>query len=78
MGAARAAIEVTAGIIADEPLADHTRRWVISAEEWEQVQQDGKGGELLAVVNGQALGYASLLMLQPDRFNWVHADWIWF
>jgi hypothetical protein len=39
--------------------------------------EPGKQSEALATINGQAAGYAGLLMLQPDRFNWVRTDWLW-
>ena len=74
---ARVIIEVVAGLIPERPEAEFTRRWGITGREWEQADQEGKAGELLAERNGQAQGYAALLMLQPDRLNWVRTDWIW-
>lgn len=77
MSAARAVIEVTAGVIPDQPMVEYTRRWSITSDEWSQAQADEQAGELLATMNGKAQGYAALLMLQPDRLNWVRTDWIW-
>lgn len=31
----------------------------------------------MADYNGRALGYAGLLMLQPNRVNWVRTEWIY-
>jgi hypothetical protein len=74
---ARAVIEVTAGIIPDEPAVALTRRWSITSDQWADAQAHEESAEFLATVNGQAQGYAALLMLQPDKVNWVHLDWIW-
>lgn len=81
---ARVLLEVTAGLIPGRPETELTRQWAITSTEWkaagEQVPSDleaGKQSELLAERNGRALAYANLLMLQPDRVNWVRTDWIW-
>lgn len=68
-------IRVLAGVLPDNPEIEHVREWVITDKEWEEA---GDGApELLAQRNGQAQGYAALLMLRPDRFNWVRLDWTW-
>lgn len=73
---ARVIIEVVAGLIPNQPDPTHTRRWAITTDEWHGRDAAGKT-ELLATRNGEAQGYAALLMLQPDRLNWVSIDWIW-
>jgi hypothetical protein len=72
---ARVAVEVVAGLIPQRPEPEFTRRWVLSSQEWADAENPS---ELLAEMNGRATGYAGLLMLQPDRLNWVRVDWIWF
>jgi hypothetical protein len=81
---ARVLLEVTAGLIPNRPEPELTRQWAISSREWqeagEKVSSDleaGRQSELLAERNSRALGYANLLMLQPDRVNWVNTHWIW-
>lgn len=77
---ARALLEVTAGILPGSAMPEYTRRFAITSREWQQATDTGDGmgqSELLAARNGQAQGYAGLLMLQPDRVNWVRTDWIW-
>ena len=75
---ARVIVEVQAGLIPGTPDQEHSRQWVISSETWYGMQDDpGKQSEALATLNGQAIGYAAFLMLQPDRFNWVRTDWLW-
>ena len=73
--AARVLIEVKAGIIPGTPMPEFTKVYAITSEEWNADGQDQHA--LLAERNGQATGYATLLMLQPDRLNWVCTEWIW-
>lgn len=76
---ARVIIEVVAGLLpGKDPEIEFTRRYAITSKEWQDAADKPNGqSELLATVNGKAQGYASLLMLQPDRLNWVRLDWIW-
>ncbi len=83
MDEARVIIEVVAGLIpGGEPEREYSRKFVITAQQWHDagIQDEGGGlgqAELLALTNGKAQGYAALLMMQPDRLNWVRTDWIW-
>ena len=75
---ARVVVEVVAGLIpGNDPDAEFTRRWVLTSQQWQAAEDAGKQGEALAELNGRAQGYAAMLMLQPDRLNWVRTDWIW-
>lgn len=76
MQSARVVVEVLAGVIPDRPDEEHTRRWVLTSEQWHGVE-DSEKGALLAEINGRAQGYAGWLMLQPERLNWVRVDWLW-
>jgi hypothetical protein len=76
MKSARVIVEVVAGLLpGKDPDPEFTRRYAITSEQWQQAGE--KQLELLAEVTGKAQGYAALLMLQPDRLNWVRTDWIW-
>jgi len=75
MAQAKVLIEVTAGIIPNRPMEEYTKQWAITSEEWAEADKDQ--AFLLASRNGQATGYASYLMMQPDSLNWVHTNWIW-
>jgi hypothetical protein len=90
MNQARAVLEVTAGVIPNQPMPELTKRWAITSEEWatvnvpldedatpEQQYAPHPASVLLAERQAQAQGYAALLMLQPDRYNWVRVDWLW-
>jgi hypothetical protein len=74
MSSARLIVSVTAGLIPERPEPELTRQWVLTSDEWEQAENQR---EQLSELNGRAQGYAMLLMLQPDRFNWVRTDWLW-
>lgn len=73
---ARCAVEVMAGFIPGVPDDQYTKRYVITSADW-AVDEEARA-VLLAETNGKGLGYASWLMLQPDRLNWVRVDWVWF
>jgi hypothetical protein len=84
MEEARLVLEVTAGLIPGRPEPELSRRWGVSSDDWHEAGkaergdlEPGRQSELLAERNGQALAYANLLMLQPDRVNWVRLDWLW-
>jgi hypothetical protein len=74
---ARVIVEVQAGVVPGTAEPEHTRRWALSSTEWHTAETGGTAHIALAELNGKAQGYAMLLMLQPDRFNWVRADWLW-
>jgi len=81
---ARVVVEVLAGLLpGKDPDPLFTRRYVIHSDEWADAmaKADRDGGaainRLLAETNGQAQGYAGMLMMQPDRLNWVRVDWIY-
>jgi hypothetical protein len=83
---ARILLEVTAGLIPGTPIPELTRTWAVTSAEWQKAADPLEAGsdvevhrqfELLASRNGQALAYAGLLMMQPDRVNWVRSDWIY-
>lgn len=71
---AKLIIEVMAGLIPERPEPELTRRYAMTSRQWDAADDKGVA---LAELNGQATGYASSLMLQPDRLNWVRTDWLW-
>lgn len=74
--AARLIIEVVAGVLPGHPDPEHTRRYALTSKQWENASVVEQG-VLLAELNGRAQGYAGLLMIQPDRFNFVDTKWLW-
>lgn len=77
--ATRLVIEVTAGLFPNRPDDEYTRRYTIDSDRWSELEREGADalGAVLAELNGRAQGYAGLLMLQPQRLNWVRTDWIY-
>jgi hypothetical protein len=71
---ARVVIEVSAGALPERPEPELGRRFVLTSRQWDKAEDQSAA---LAELNGQAQGYAGLLMLQPDRLNWVRTDWLW-
>lgn len=80
METTRLAIEVTAGIIPQQPEPEFTKVFTIQSAEWQAAQEEGgrATADLLAETVGKAQGYASMLMNSPHRLNFVRTDWIWF
>lgn len=72
---ARVVIEVQAGITQDSPDEKYTRSWALPSSKWDPAD-DPERIEMLAMLNGQAQGYAGLLMVQPHAVNWVRTDWL--
>ena len=62
-------IEVTAGIIPDQPMPEHTRRWSLTAEECNDVDKYRR-------VHGEAMMYV-LCLQNPKALNWARMDWVW-
>ena len=67
---AKVIIEVVAGLLPGTPEPEFTRRWFISADEWENDSH--------AVIRayGESREYAASLE-NPARLNWVRRDWLW-
>lgn len=73
MEATRCVFEVTAGILPMEPEVEFTRRFVLTANEWDR----GQGWDRFLEVQKEAMAYATELQQRPSRFNFVRVDWIW-
>jgi hypothetical protein len=73
---ARMAVEVTAGLIPEQPEQEYTKRYVVLSDDWYKLTDREKQVKM-AETYGQAIGYAQLL-INPSRFNWVRVDWIYF
>jgi hypothetical protein len=79
MSRAKVGVDVVAGVLPGTPMAEYTRRWFITSEEWHADDGDAMHqAHLLADMNGKAQAWAMYLMLQPDRVNWVKTEWVWF
>jgi hypothetical protein len=65
------------GVVPGSPEPEWSRQWFITSEEW--YANDGEDqAHLLSDLAGKASAWATYAMLQPERFNWVKMEWVWF
>ncbi len=76
MQTTRCAVQVDAGLLPGTPDPEFTKVWAIQSEEWHAAEE--RQEMLLIELAGKANAYATLLMMRPDRLNWVKTEWIWF
>lgn len=77
MQAARCAWEVTAGLIPGTVDHQHTRRWGLTSEEWDE----GRGYQLFLEREAQAGAYARYLQelcANGREVNWTRVEFVWF
>jgi hypothetical protein len=77
MVAARCAWEVTAGLLPGQVDAQHTRRWSLTAAEWD----GGRGYPLFLEREAMAGAYARYLQelcANGREVNWTRIDFIWW
>lgn len=72
----RIAVDVVAGVLPGTPEDEYTRQFFITSKDW--YEEDANQAQLLSDLNGKAMSWANYLMLQPDRFNWIKLEWIYF
>lgn len=72
---ARVAIEVVAGIIPGTPIAEYSKRWVITSSQWYSDEPDDKD-KIQAIYKEMHEYQAS--MMNPGYVNWVKTEWIYF
>jgi len=77
--------KVTAGVVPGQSLSEHTRRWIITSENWEKENSmpeeefkeefpDGKSTYMK--FRDEAYEYAKGLN-HPQYLNWVNVEWMW-
>ena len=69
MRALKCYIEVTAGILLDEPEQRLTRRWEFTSKDLEVPNRYSDD-------SGAAMNYAMQLQ-NPQTANWVKVQWVW-
>lgn len=74
---ARCGVDVVAGVLPGTPEPELTRSFYITSVEW--YADNGRNqAQLLSDLAGKAGAWATYLMLQPDRYNWVKLEWVFF
>ena len=68
--ALKCSIEVVAGVLVGVPMKEYSRQWHITEEDW-------INPPTYIDKSGAAMNYAMSLQ-NPQRFNWVRMDWIWY
>jgi hypothetical protein len=66
-----------AGVLPGQPMEEFTRRWFMTSRDWQEYGPEQRTNALCDLA-GKANAYATFLMLQPDRLNWVKTEWVWF
>jgi len=77
MNGIRVLVSVRAGVMPGVADETYTRAYELSGQRWEAAVEGGQHDVLLAELNGRAQGYAGLLMLSPEKVNWVQVEWMW-
>ena len=73
----RCGVDVHVGVLPGSPDPAMSRQWFITSEDWHA--DEGKNqAQLLSDMAGKASAWSTYAMLQPDRFNWVKVEWVWF
>lgn len=70
MESLKCSVQVIAGVIPEEPMPEFTR-------EWHFTKKDMDNPPTYIDKTGSAMNYAMSLQ-NPERFNWVRLDWIWY
>lgn len=74
-GRLRVAWTVTAGIIPLQPLADYTRRWLLTSETY-YAERERSSIETFIRYKIEAHDYARELE-NPGLLNWVNLEWVY-
>ena len=77
MRAAKAFIEVRAGILPGQAMPEYSKQWGYTSEEYEaDAKTPGDQPTIFSKLLDEAHGYAKGLS-NPAYVNWVRVDWIW-
>jgi hypothetical protein len=75
--AAKAIIEVTAGVIPGQTMPEHTKRWGYTSEDYEKDRNTAPDrATVFSRYLDEAHDYAKGLS-NPAYLNWVRVDWLW-
>lgn len=77
MNAAKALIEVCGGVIPGQPMAEHTKRWGYTSQDYEQDQKTPPAEPTIFSQRLQEAHEYAMGLSNPAYLNWVRVDWIW-
>lgn len=75
--AAKAFFTVYAGVIPGEPIAEYTKRWGYTGEDYEQDKTVAKDQPTVFSKRLQEAHDYAMGLSNPAYVNWVRVDWIW-
>lgn len=77
MNAAKAFFVVTAGVILDKPIPEHSRQWGYTSQHYEADKKREQHERTAFVIQrDEALAYARDIM-DPTHLNWVKLEFVW-
>jgi hypothetical protein len=77
MQAAKALIEVQAGIIPGTPMHQYTKRWGYTSEDHEKDRHKPQDEATIFSTRLQEAHDYAMGLSNPKYVNWVRVDWIW-
>ena len=77
MNAAKAFFVVTAGVLLDEPIPEHSRQWGYTSQDFAADMQLGPEDNTQFVVQRDAAIAYARDIIDPMRLNWVRLEFIW-
>lgn len=75
--AAKALIEVMAGVIPGEPIANYTKRWGYTSEDYAHDKTVPPDQPTIFSLRLQEAHNYAMGLSNPGYVNWVRIDWIW-
>ena len=75
--AAKALIEVHAGVLLGEPIPQYTKRWCYTSEDFEKDREVPQDQPTIFSTRLQEAHDYAMGLSNPAYVNWVRVDWIW-
>ena len=75
--AAKAFWTVTAGIIPDEPMPEHTRQWGYTSVDYEHDRTVPEDQPQRFAIERDEPRASAASMMDPRGLNWVKLEWAW-
>lgn len=77
MQAAKAFFTVTAGVIPNTAIPEHTRQWGYTSDEYEKDNQTPFDQPTIFSSRLEEVHRYAMSLSNPAYLNWVTVDWIW-
>jgi hypothetical protein len=77
MEAAKALIEVVAGVLPGQPMAEYTKRWCYTSNKYAVDRQTAADQPTIFSKRLQEAHDYAMGLSNPAYVNWVRVDWVW-